>query len=278
MKIIVTGAKGTLSKKVSDHLRKNHLVKQISLRGNVEEVDIEEHTDCVVHIAGVTPSNITSEDDYELVNVQKTAALYKTCQARGVKHFIYISSMSVYEGYFKRLFHKGIGKSTPCSPKTPYARSKHRAEQTIIKEYDGRMSYTIIRVPSLYDSLKKEYFSSFVTFASRMPIVFMSPFKIKKSLLHTDNLCALIQRHVEKAILCNEIVLPQDGKIANVNMLLSKIVAENGIKKRKSYLAGLLLFFVSLVLPRFRGLFQSVYYVEKDSELCLDVSLDDVKI
>ena len=117
MNIVVTGANGYLSNRIAESLRGRNNVSQISVREKLTDDCVPFATDCVVHVAGITPANAKSPEDYEAVNVKKTQELYGICQQRKVKHFIYISSMSVYEGYFNKPFHKDIGKQTPLKPK-----------------------------------------------------------------------------------------------------------------------------------------------------------------
>lgn len=278
MNIIVTGINGSLSKIIANRLREEHSVDQISVRGALDDSCIPEHTDCVVHIAGVTPANAKSADEYELVNANKTGVLYEICQRKKVKHFIYISSMSVYEGYFQKFFHRAIDKNTPCEPVSLYARSKRAAEELLINKCNNETFYTILRVPSLYDDEKIEYFETLSRWARRMPIVPISPFNTKRSLLHTRNLCAIIMKLVNQQVNENSIVLPQDYKIPDVSMLTKKVMRDQRINKRITYIGGAIMHCASLLLPQYRGIFRSIYYAPEDSMLIDEASIDDLML
>lgn len=275
MKVVVTGKNGSLSTMLSKKLGEQYDVIQISVRGNLSDECIPNQTDCVVHIAGVTPANVKNPEDYETVNVEKTKILYQICQSKKVKHFVYISSMSVYEGYFNKLIHKDIDKKTPCMPISPYARSKFRAEKAIIDGYDDNMYYTIIRVPSLYDQNKTEYFKGYSALVNSYPIIPLSPFAGKCSILHTENMCALIQQLIEQPVAENQIILPQDEKAVTSNLIIKKIIKRLEKNKRTTYVGGLLLHLASMVIPRYR-IFRSIRYAEKDSVIVNKASIDDI--
>ena len=75
-RIIVTGAKGKLSCKTADRLsaKPDISVTQLSLRGDWQNYDFSD-TFGIVHIAGVTPQNAKSEEDYEKINYELTKEL-----------------------------------------------------------------------------------------------------------------------------------------------------------------------------------------------------------
>lgn len=70
--------------------------------------------DTVYHLAGVAHAK-ASKEQYELLNVRATEALFELAKSAGVKHFVYFSSVKA------------------CHPKDEYGRSKRAAERILLE-------------------------------------------------------------------------------------------------------------------------------------------------
>src|SRR5699024_4946803 len=82
---------------------------------------------------------------YYVVNRDLTDAVAKKAKNEGVKHFIFLSTMSVYglnEGI--------INEHTPLKPKTHYGKSKLQAEERIKLLATDTFKVAIIRPPMIY--------------------------------------------------------------------------------------------------------------------------------
>jgi len=106
--------------------------------------------ECVVHAAGlahVFNRRRSKEEDFFIVNERGTKYVAQTAALVNVKHFVLISSVSVY-GPTER---GSRDESTPLRPEGIYAESKLQAEQRAreIAESSG-MSLTILRLTTLY--------------------------------------------------------------------------------------------------------------------------------
>ena len=218
IRILVTGKNGSLSVAVSEYLQQKAdcSAKRISVRDDAfPGVDFTT-ADVVVHIAGVTPQNIKSPQDYETVNVQLTKKLANRCKQDGVKQFIYISSMAVYGAAQSMDCEKGtITADTLPNPVTDYGKSKYAAEKTIETLRDQRFSVAIIRVPSIYGKGKTEYIDQYRYLSEKLPFIPAAFEEHKKSAICTENLCELIYLMiVNKA---DGIVCPDDGPYSTVD-------------------------------------------------------------
>jgi len=112
-----------------------------AMRRALEDVDI------VVHLAAIvkTPFSFDHPQWTEQINHWGTARVVEHCIDAGVRHFIFVSSTSVY----------GIGgpfdESAPCQPVGPYAQSKWLAEQSVrLAARDRGLPATILRMATIY--------------------------------------------------------------------------------------------------------------------------------
>ena len=212
--IVITGANGKLSCKVANWLKSKgkYSVKQLSLRGNWQSYDFT-GTCSIVHIAGVTPQNAKSDSDYEKINYELTKELAAKANACGVKHFVYISSMAVY-GIEQSLDPAGgtVDENTPCSPKSKYGQSKLKAEEYLCTLHSKSFKICIIRVPSIFDSLKTEYIDQYKYLADKYPFIPKAFTHNYKSFIHSDNLCELIQLSIISRY--DGIICPDDGRFS----------------------------------------------------------------
>ncbi len=217
-KVLVTGKHGSLSTAVADYLKsKNeYIVEQISVRGNGWKIQNFSDIDSVVHIAGVTPQNAKSTEDYYQINAELTKKLAQKCKADGVRQFVYISSMAVYGIEQSMDIVKGtVTKDTKPGPTTDYGRSKLQAEAYIAPFEDDRFHVAIMRVPSIYGKDKTEYIDQYKYLAEKLPMIPRAFEDRYKSAICTDNLCELIH-----LIISNQsagVYCPDDGQISAVD-------------------------------------------------------------
>ena len=111
---------------------------------------IFEGSDCVCHVAGLAHVFNKSEAltaPFHAVNVTGTDNVVHAAVRAGVRHFILISSVSVYGPYTVGLF----DENTPCHPVGSYAVSKFNSELRSIKiAREAGIPLTIMRLATLY--------------------------------------------------------------------------------------------------------------------------------
>ena len=234
--IFVTGVNGELSKSIAERLKKekNFCVTQISVKGNQWKELSFNNIRCIVHVAGITPQNAKSEDDYEIVNHRLTCDLAEKAKIAGVNQFVYISSMAVY-GVEQQMNAKNaaITKDTICKPTSEYGKSKLNAEKYLNSIEDEKFSASIIRVPSIYGKGKTEYLDQYRYLAGKLPVIPYAFVNLYKSAIYIDNLCELIYLTVKSNY--RGIICPDDGEYAAADYC-SAIC-----NKKKSRIAGKLL-------------------------------------
>lgn len=166
MKILVTGANGFLGREIVRQLitagiqvrATDRQTASFSPNLDYHHADILDSAnfqpvvhgvDYVIHAAGLAhlfSNNRALLASFEVINEIGTANVARSSAKSGVKHFVLISSVSVYGGS-----RNGGGEDSGCFPKGPYAISKYQAEQraTEIAKVSG-MALTILRLATLY--------------------------------------------------------------------------------------------------------------------------------
>jgi len=94
-----------------------------------------------VNFAGITSG---SEAELQVVNVEGPALLARAAKAAGIKHYIHISSLSVYGRT------ENVSAQTPEAPLSAYGRSKQAGDAKLLALADDNFTVTVLRVPALY--------------------------------------------------------------------------------------------------------------------------------
>ena len=106
--------------------------------------------DSVIHAAGLAhihDQKRVATAPFYAINEQGTYNVARAAAKAGVKHFVLVSSVSVYgnNGVI------GSNEESPCQPENAYADSKWRAEQKALEVAESTgMDLTILRMATLY--------------------------------------------------------------------------------------------------------------------------------
>lgn len=158
-----------------------------SLSDNASLARLVEGADSVVHVAGLT--NTSDPREFEIANVEGTAALLNTLRSSPMKRFIFTSSLSARE------------------PKLSlYGASKAKAEAYV--ETSG-LDWTIVRPPAVYGPRDKDMFELFRT--AKYGIVPVPP-RGHTSLIHVDDLAECLLALALDAVATGATLEPDDGR------------------------------------------------------------------
>ena len=165
--VLVTGANGFLGRAILSRLLTSGISVHATDLGatngasDVEyrRADITRHGELkpvlknattVIHVAGLAhifSPDTNSVERFRQINEIGTANVASAAAAAGVRHFILISSVSVYGPYTQGIY----DENTPCNPVGPYALSKYNAELRAIKiAGESGMALTTLRLATLY--------------------------------------------------------------------------------------------------------------------------------
>lgn len=188
MKILITGSSGYLGRNfVSTYKDKYDFLKFSILRQSLNTL-LFNNVDTVLHCAAlVHQKKSCSHKQYEDANVTYPLTLAKKAKESGARHFIFISTVSVY-GDDKEL----VDEATVCKPSTPYGKSKLAAELELQKLGDENFIVSIIRSPLIYGSGAPGNMGSLITLVKRFWFLPFGGINNKRSFVYIANLIHLI--------------------------------------------------------------------------------------
>ena len=187
--------------------------------------------DAVFHVAGLAHRKITPEIEPLYYKVNRDLAINVAIKAKnsGVKHFIFMSSMSVYSDDTTY-----IDINTPTKPDNAYGKSKLQAEEEIRKLQDENFIISIIRPPMIYGKGCKGNYNSLRSIALKYPI--FPKVNNKRSMLYIDNFSEFLYQLIIHP--CNGIFFPQNKELVNTTNWVELIAKQNGKRVHVSCLLG----------------------------------------
>lgn len=225
-KILITGENSYIGTKFEKWLLKNsedYLVDTISVRGDTWKNQDFSMYDIIYHVAGIAHIKETKKNAelYYKVNRDLTYKIARKAKSEGVRHFIFLSSMSVY-GIEQGV----ITKKTIPKPKTNYGISKLEAEKLISNIESDDFIISIIRPPMVYGESCKGNYEKLSTLA--MKSFFFPKITNQRSMIYIDNLSNYV-----KFIIDNErkgIFYPQNEEYVCTSDMVNRIANIHGKK------------------------------------------------
>ena len=148
----------------------------------------------------------------------------------GIRHFIFMSSMSVYSDDLTY-----VDKDSPTKPDNAYGKSKLQAEVVINELADQDFIVSIIRPPMIYGKGCKGNYNSLRSIALKYP--FFPKVNNKRSMLYIDNLSEFIYVLVKNPQ--KGVFFPQNKELVNTTEWVGLIAKEHGKKVYMSRFLGI---------------------------------------
>lgn len=160
-------------------------------------------------------------EEFRRVNVEGTLQLARQAAQRGVKRFIFISSIKV-NGEATALNSPYRAEDVP-SPVDPYGISKHEAEQQLLAlAAESSMDVVIVRPVLVYGPGVKANFRSMMSVLAKGVPLPLGAIHNKRSMVALDNLVDLIATCAEHPRAANQIFLASDGEDLSSTELLHR--------------------------------------------------------
>lgn len=155
--------------------------------------------DAIIHAAGLAHqfSKITDRD-FEKTNVLGTKNILDIARLKYVKHFVLISSVSVYGKNSKNQNNsQPIDETTPCKPTNPYSKSKLKAEK-ISREFclQNEINLTILRPSTVVGENDKGNFLRLIKSIDKRHFIWIGKGANKKSIVYKGDLAKASQKIV----------------------------------------------------------------------------------
>ncbi|WP_080518002.1 NAD-dependent epimerase/dehydratase family protein [Vibrio atlanticus] len=195
------------------------------------ELDINSYTDwsnclegveTVVHLAGVAHNNSTDPSYINEVNVCGAINLASQSVERGVKRFVFISSIGVSGN--SPIKEKGFNEDSEIAPNSHNAQSKIDVEMALLEiAKKTELEIVIIRPALVYGVGAPGNFGKLVDLVKKTPILPFSLCKNKLGFVSVDNLTDFISICIEHPKAKNEVFCVSDGVDFSIKELTNGI-------------------------------------------------------
>lgn len=234
-KILITGKSSYVAQSFIDFLeqkKSNYCIESISMRDDYWKTKSLNGYDTIIHAAALvheSTKNATLEQ-YDRVNYQLSIELAKKAKKDGVKHFIFLSTMSVYG-----LNTGHITSTTHLNPKSLYGHSKAKAEESLFALESTEFTVTIIRPPMIYGPNCKGNFRSLNKIVNISPI--FPKVNNRRSAIFIDNFSEFLKIVIDEKL--EGVLCPQNKEYLNTSEAVSLIAQHSSKNIYISKLAGL---------------------------------------
>ena len=239
VRVLVTGANGFIGRALCSMLigsgvAVNRCVRRASASGDAFIVgDIDGSTDwhrpltgcdAVVHLAGrahqLDDQALDSMEEFRRVNVQGSLTLFAQAAERGVKRFVYVSSIGVNGNQTTVPFTEADAPQ-PCEP---YAMSKLEAEAGLKRlSAETGLELVIIRPPLVYGLDAPGNFGRLVHWVRKGIPLPLGAIHNRRSMVSLGNLTDFIAVCLKKPAAANQVFLVSDGQDISTTDLLKLV-------------------------------------------------------
>jgi nucleoside-diphosphate-sugar epimerase len=195
------------------------------ISGNTDWKACLEGMDVVIHLAARV--HVMEEDDADAmdafleVNLYGTEQLARQAAAKGVKRFIYLSSIKVNGECTQG---QAFNEHSIPSPHDAYAISKYRAEQALQRvAAETGIEVVILRPPLIYGpGVKANFYNLLKLVDSGLPLPF-AKLQNRRSLLYVGNLVDALMLCISHPDAAGETFLVSDGEAVPTSKLIQQI-------------------------------------------------------
>lgn len=255
--ILITGEKGYISTNLYNCFIKETPCKKVSVRENIDI--FQEKADTLIHCSAIVHNSRAEYEECKRVNHELTVSLALRAKENGVRHFVFISTMSVFG-----LDYGVINSSTMEKPVNNYGKTKLMAEKDLLKLSDENFKVAILRLPMVYGKDCPGNFAKLEKLAEKLSI--FPKVDNKRSMLYIENLCKFIREIVKREK--EGIYYPQNSEYVNTSELFKEI---RQAKNKRTYLSKIMGFIRFLNLRTVNKLFKTLIY---DKELENNIDFD----
>ena len=221
--VLITGADSYIGTHIAAYLpEKTYAVRQLDLRRGLDPRAFEGQ-DVVIHVAGIAHQKETPQNKglYQSVNCDLAVETAELAKKRGVKQFIFFSSMSVYGKTTGR-----ITAETQPAPNTHYGKSKWDAEQKMAALADDSFRIATLRPPMIYGKGCRGNYPRLSALAKKLPV--FPQVQNQRSMLYIGTLCEFVMQLIESGK--GGLYFPQNREYVNTTEMVTAIARCHGKK------------------------------------------------
>jgi nucleoside-diphosphate-sugar epimerase len=262
MSILLTGASGFVGRQITNHSFFKSKIDVVSLKQkNVSEINFL-GVKSIIHLAGIAHRMVSTPDDlYYSVNKDLTLSLALKAKESGVKHFIFMSTVKVYDDNNEFIDH-----NTATFPNHAYGKSKLEAEKGLLGLQDEHFIVSIIRPPLILGRDVKGNLRSLMKISEKKTPLPFGKIENKRAIITLVNLNAFIIHLIKNPK--SGIFLVAEDKPPSTTELITKIRFAMGMKPNLISIPSFLRNIILLIKPEFhKRLFGSLIVDNKESYL-----------
>ena len=273
-RVLITGADSYIGTNFAERAEKFYSsdisVETLDMKNNDWRGKSFSGFDVVFHVAGIAHAD-RKRARYFAVNRDLAVETAEKAKREGVKHFIFMSSMLVYENS-----HERINKDTKPQPKSFYAQSKWQADEKIRAMADGNFVVSVMRPPMIYGKNCKGNYPLLSKIARHAPV--FPDYKNERSMCYIENFCELVCKIIIEAR--GGIFFPQNSEYISTGSLV-KLIAK--ASKHKIFVSRIFNFLVVFgmkinffrISEKVRKAFSTLTYDKDMSEYDFDYRIKD---
>jgi len=221
MNVLVTGSSGFVGKNLLDHLEEQSFkVNPISLRN----LDWKENLvgDVLIHLAGKAhdTKNTSDSSEYFKINTDLTKELFDLFLESEISDFIYFSSVKAVADIVDDVLYE----NAMVNPKTPYGKSKLKAEEYILSKKipEGKRVF-IIRPCMIHGPGNKGNLNLLYNVVKNRVPYPLGAFHNERSFLGIDNLNFMIKEILQNKKIKSGVYNFSDDDVLSTNELVKII-------------------------------------------------------
>jgi nucleoside-diphosphate-sugar epimerase len=252
--VVVTGASGFVGRRVCRELSRRGQGVRAVVRSSARGGDLPgeilalgdlcttsswspaiDGVDCVIHAAArvhiMHDTAADSLDAFRAINVHITESLARAAAARGVRRFVYVSSIKVngdatsYDAPFTA--------AEPPQPQDPYGMSKWEAELALrrISEETG-LEVVVVRPPLVYGPGVRGNFLRLMRLVQAGAVFPLKSVDNARSLIYVDNLVSALLACTSAPAAAGKTYLVRDAEDMSTPELITRLAGALGKKPR----------------------------------------------
>ena len=178
-----------------------------SWAGAMAGVDVVIHLAALAHQMG--PAAETRESEFLRVNALGTAQLAECAAEAGVSRFVMLSSIAAMGPYAD----EPLAETGPCTPVTPYGRSKLEGERAVQRLLaDGPTDWCILRPPLIYGPGNPGNMARLLRLIERGLPLPLGRVEARRSYVYVGNLVDLLSRCLTHPGASRRVFVVDDGE------------------------------------------------------------------